>query len=681
MRYRVTELGPANTSMFCLMSAVQVGSVVHIGSRNITPSMVISYDLAERRVVARHDLGPGRFVQALAAARDSATIYAGIVMASPGEPNVFVVKEGAAAGEPVAEVPGLDVRVLAVAPDGTVYAAGKEDEPAVWQVTGPAEASLDGGPRRLAVPDPTTTQCRGLAADETSVWFGCGSNLAGGHGAGLTKVFRVDRVTGEVEDLTPPEVASDPAVRQMCLVGRRLVVGTQGLDRHSHLAVIDADTGRTIRVWELPGKSVGCFQPCPDGTVLLGSRNIHRLDPLALTLTDCPSPESGERWGLAEHGDEVVTISAMGDVVHSTGTANDPDSERVRLIEVGAPALPQLGMSLQVNGSRLYVGGNGGVVVHDLTGAWGPEMTHKRLEIPGEAKTITAVDGDTHFAVYSSQGIWTHRADGWLGRTVDVPPEFNRPQDSCWDPTRQRLLVGYQNDTQGGGALLVADPSSGTADLLVNPIDERQMVRAVTTRDGRAYLGGWNRYPQGDRGSIVCLDPITGEVAWRHPGSSAGVSCLGLFGDHLYAITMAGEALALDAATGELLNRRDLSHLLDGMTRIVEFGERPSSLDSVKRPSSEVETASEVLPAQPSPGFVSGGFGGVVPPAQQGIVVGSADTVLRLTTPELEPEVIVTGLDGQWYSGPKIAAGPDGALYTLAGRSVVRISADLGEER
>lgn len=635
MRHRVSDLGPANTSMFCLMSALQVGPLIHIGSRNITPSMVISYDPAQRRVVARHDLGPGRFVQALAASPDGRTVYAGIVMAADGEPNVFAVEAaGDGPGVPVAEVPGLDVRVLAVAPDGTVHAAGKEDEPAVWQVTGPGGEVGSGLPRRLAVPDPTTTQSRGLAADDDHVYYGCGSNLAGGHGAGLTRVFRVDRSSGDVTDLTPPELAADPAVRQLCLVGRRLVVGTQGLDRRSHLAVIDVDSLATVRVWDLPGTSVGCFQPCSDGTVLLGAKHVRRLDPVALTLDDCPSPETAERWGLAQHGDEVITISAMGDVVHSTGTLAAGHNDRIRLIDVGAPALPQLGMSMQVNGSRLYVGGNGGVVVHDLDAApWDGDMAAKRLEIPGEAKTITAVDGTTHFAVYSSQGIWSHDTrSGVVRRTVDVPPEFNRPQDSCWDPVGGRLLVGYQNDVQGGGALVVADPEAGRAELLVNPIDAWQMVRAVAARGTDAWLGGWNRYPEGHRGSVVRLDLTTGETVWHHPGSTAGISCLGRHGDHLYAITMAGEALVFDAGSGELLRRRDLSELLrDGMTRIVEL---------------------------------------------DGIVVGSADTVLRLTSPDLEPEVLATGLDGQWYSGPKIAADAAGALYTLRGRSVVRITPD-----
>jgi len=636
----LTDLGPANTSMFPLMSALQLGTLLHIGSRNLTPSMAITYDVAARRVVARHDFGPGKFVQALAArpgdTGDGATIYAGLVGCDDHEPNIHAFPSTPAGptdgdsvdttpGRPVATIPGVGVRVLACAPDGTLYAAGKEDAPAVWQVTDGTEVR----PRRLAVPDPTTTQCRGLAADEEYVYFGCGSNLAGGHGAGLTRVFRVHRDTGATEDLTPDELRADPAVRQLHRVGRRLLVGTQGLGRRSHLAVIDLDTGRTLRVWELPGKSVGCFAAGPDGTVLLAAATLHRVDPERLELSDGPTTSAGERWGLGHHGDEVLTVSAMGQVVHSS----DRGDERVRLVEVGAPALPQLGMSLQVTDGRLYVGGNGGVVVHELaTAPWGPDMRDKRLEVPGEAKTITCVDDVAHLAVYSSQGLWTHDpGTGALGRAVEVPAEFNRPQDSCWDDEGRRLLVGYQNDTQGGGALVVWTPGSG--DLLVhtNPFDEYQMVRAVTSRDGDAWLGGWNRYEQGPRGTVARVDPGTAAIRWRQDGAGAGISCLGLHGPYLWAITMTGEALAFDARSGEPCGRQDLSHQLEGMTRIVE------------------------TPA--------------------GVVVGSADTVLRLSSPDRGPELIVTGLDGQWYSGPKIAQDSAGRLYTLRGRHVVRIAA------
>src|SRR5699024_10298821 len=182
-----------------------------------------------------------------------------------------------------------------------------------------------------------------------------------------------------------------------------------------------------------------------------------------------------------------------------------------------------------------------------------------------------------------------------------------------------------------GGALVVWTPGRG--DLLVhtNPFDEYQMVRAVTSRDGDAWLGGWNRYEQGPRGTVGRVAPGSAAIRWRHEGAGAGISCRGLHGPYLWAITTTGEALAFDARSGEPCGRQDLSHQLEGMTRIVE------------------------TPA--------------------GVVVGSADTVLRLSSPDRGPELIVTGLDGQWYSGPKIAQDSAGRLYTLRGRHVVRIAA------
>src|SRR5699024_12481960 len=98
-----------------------------------------------------------------------------------------------------------------------------------------------------------------------------------------------------------------------------------------------------------------------------------------------------------------------------------------------------------------------------------------------------------------------------------------------------------------GGALVVWTPGRG--DLLVhtNPFDEYQMVRAVTSRDGDAWLGGWNRYEQGPRGTVARVDPGTAAIRWRQDGAGAGLSCLGLPGPCLWASTMTGDGRALGA--------------------------------------------------------------------------------------------------------------------------------------
>lgn len=624
---RVRDLGPANDLIFCLMSGVQVGELMYIGSRNLAPTQVIAYHIPSRRVVDRRVLGPGKFVQALAADGERA-LYAGIVSAhetGPGDnPNLYRWDLTDPTDRPdvpgVATIPGLDVRSLAVAPDGVVYAVGKQRRPSLWEYRPDT-----GEVRLLAVPDPDTTQARGVAATETTVYYGSGSNLLGGAGASRAGLFAVDRATGAVTDILPPALADDPAVKQLAVIGDRLFVGTQG-NPHGHLAVLGLTDPADAQVLAAPGGSVGGFLAGPDGVYLNSGTVLRYADGRLSTVVDTEDGECwgmGGRWGLGYSDGEILTVSAYGAVGHHelrTGRTEYRD-----LVDAGAPAEPQLGMSLAVGDGVAYVGDNGGIAAHDLASG-----RTERLLVPGEAKSMLIVEGTLHLAVYNAQGIWSYRPGGAPVPVAALPPEQNRPQGTAWDPVNRALLVATQNDTGGGGALSVYRPDDGSLAVHRNPFDAYQMVRGVATAGGVAYLGGWNRYRTGPAGELLALDVATGTPLWRSdPGLSAGFSSLAVLAGRIYAVTMDGTLLLADAADGTVLATRPIPAVAPAMTRLRAVDGR--------------------------------------------LYGGSAAALFRIDPDSGAVTVILDGLDGQWYSGATFAADESGTLYTLRGRTLVAV--------
>lgn len=57
-------------------------------------------------------------------------------------------------------------------------------------------------------------------------------------------------------------------------------------------------------------------------------------------------------------------------------------------------------------------------------------------------------------------------------------------------------------------------PRTGKSASYVNPIDDVQLVRAVASRDGVAYLGGDHAAKEGPRATVIAVDPATGKQRW-----------------------------------------------------------------------------------------------------------------------------------------------------------------------
>ncbi|MFJ9693959.1 hypothetical protein [Kitasatospora sp. NPDC101183] len=623
----VTGLGPGNAD-FPLMSATLIGGTLWIGSRNLAPARVVGYDLATGLVTATVDLPTGTFVQGSAAS--GGALYLGVTDA-PRDVNLYRYDGTLTA---LGNVPGADVRDVAVAPDGTVYATGRQK----GRAAGPglyAWSPATGAVTEVASPAPNATQGRAVAATATRAYLGTGSNLAGGSGASPATLYAVDRATGAVTDITPPELRGDTIIRRITVLGDDLLaVSTEGAP--AHVALLDPADHRVLRAFAVPGtKSVTNFQRRGDTLWFTSTEHgvlwRHDLATGALDQLATPVPE-GNSWGLGRLGDTLAGVTEGG-----TAWTLDLASGAVAtrdLVEAGAPASAQLGMSVAARSGRVYVGGNGSIALHDLAAG-----TVRKLPVPGEAKdTVVLEDGTLYLGVYSSQGIWRYRpgVDAAPVREAALPQAQNRPQVIRRDPSSGLLLLGVQADTTGGGSFVTHRPGTDRPTVHVDPLGPGQLVRAVAAGHGQAFLGGDNARPTGPRGDLAAWDPVAGRELWRTATDlGAGVSSLEVHGHTLYGLTVDGTAFTVD------LRRSGRAGYAPVIGRRAALG----------------------AAAGTNPRLLSVG----------GALYGISERALfRLDRDTLAATVLVE-VDAEWYSGARLAADEDGVLYTLRGRELIAV--------
>ncbi|WP_314614040.1 outer membrane protein assembly factor BamB family protein [Streptomyces stackebrandtii] len=626
-RTRITDLGPG-IEQFALMSALQVGDTVYIGSRNLTPTRVIAFHLPTRKVVSQTVLGTGHSIQALAADSTGRYLYAGVLTkGDEGKPNLFrwdlTTPDKPAVG--VGRTEDRDIRDLAVAPDGTVYAVGgiPGKAPALWRYD-PGTGAVT----NLGIPDPKATLARAVAATDTTVFFGAGSVLAGGDGASKASLYAYDRAAGTFGDVTPPEIEKDPSLRDLAVFGDRLVASTSGSTEPAKLAVMDLADLSSYTVTSAGGGVVKNLAAHGELIYFATESGLHSYS----TATQVIAPvafdgDLGEIWGL-DHADGILTVVSgygfVAEIDTSAGTSVVTDLGRA-----GAPVSPQTTMGIAADHRFVYVGGNNGIARHDLR-----DGTVVNLRAPGEAKDAEVLNGVLYTGQYSSQGMWTYdpARDEQPHQLAAFPSEQNRPLDVCHDPVNELLLVGAQSDTEGGGSLWTYSTKTGRKAAHINPVDGAQLVRAVATRDGVAYLGGDNPTAQGPRGTVVAFDPAAGRELWRIdlPASlTTGVTALAVRGRHLYGLTRKGGFFVVDVTIRRVVHTADHRALCPGFAAMV---------------------------------------------TSRGIVYGVSDTTLfRFDPRTFAVSTVVPEINGAWYSGPHVNADSRGLLYTMRGHNLVRI--------
>ncbi|GAA3129625.1 hypothetical protein JOF29_007265 [Kribbella aluminosa] len=615
----VTDLGPG-VSKFALMSGVLVGDTFYIGSRNLDPPHVIGYHLPTRKVVSRADLTSGYSIQALAADPSGRYLYAGVLQDAAGPPNLHRIDlTDPGTAQPVGRTGERDIRDLAVAPDGVVYAVGGDGgtiAPALWEYD-PATGLV----RSLGVPDANATLAQAVAATDATVFFGAGSILAGGGGASHATLFALDRATGSFTSVLPAAFATAVSVTDLQVLGDRLAVGLKGPGKSVLMMLGNLSSYETI-----PRTGI-LFQASGDTIYFANNPNVYAYSTVTKKVTTVQDGQDlGTTWGLGVHDGTVVSVSDYGFVA-----TIDPVARSVSftdLGEAGAPADPQLAMGIEAGAGYAYVGGTGVVARHALDSG-----AVVNLQLPGEAKDGVVVDGVLFTGQYNNQGLWSYDPAGaGPARVAGFPTGQNRPLDVCWDAVNRLVLVGVQSDTNAGGCFAAYDVALRQVRTWVNPIDSLQMVRAVATRNGLAFLGGDNIYAGGPRSTVVAFDPLTGTEQWRlDPGAPYGIAALAVQSHYLYCLHRQASGLTvIDLETRSVVHRTDLS-------------------------------------------AVCTDFGALV--TNRGVVYGVSDTtVFQIDPSSFAVRVVVADINGGWYSGPHITNDEQGMLYTMRDRNLVRIN-------
>ncbi|TAP43295.1 hypothetical protein [Arthrobacter sp. S39] len=619
----ITDLGPA-VVQFSLMSSLLVGDTVYIGSRNLNPVRIIGFHLPTQTITSRTDLGSGYSIQALAADATGQYLYAGVLRDGiDGKPNIYRWDLGTpdqpAIG--VGETGDRDIRSLAVAPDGKVYAAGgglTTNAPALWEYDPATNATTSWG-----VPDPGATIAQSVAATASTVYFGTGSTLGGGNGSSPARLFAFDRTTKTSTNILPADVATGVSVTSLSVLDGQLGVGVKGPGKSVLINLADHSKYTIIP------KTGVMFRQLGNQVFFVKEPGVWAYNITTKKITQILTEDVGAMWGLDVHGTKAVTVSSYDVIEINPATAT---AVKYDLTEAGAPGGPQLCMGLAAGAGDVYVGGTGTIARHQLASG---QVSY--LRATGEAKDAVVVGGVLYTGQYNSRGIYAY--DPTTGQlpfqVAALPAGQNRPLDVCWDAVNGLVIAGAQNDTGGGGCFAAYNPVTSQVTTKVNPIDSLQMVRAVATKDGVAYLGGDNIYASGPRSTVVAWDPVANQELWRiDPGQSEGIAALAIQGRYLYGMSRRAAGLfVIDLDTRQLVHTGDLSGVC------TDFGALTVS---------------------------------------RGIVYGVSDTtVFRIDPITFAVSVVVAGINGGWYSGPHIAADEDGLLYTTRGTNLVRID-DVG---
>ncbi|MDR2998269.1 MAG: PQQ-like beta-propeller repeat protein, partial [Microbacterium sp.] len=621
----VTDLG-AGVTAFTHAAATRVGDTVYIASRNIDPMRIIGFHIPSGTVTSVTE-APGISTQLLVPDADGRYLDAAIRQydSAPGPGLIRLdLSRPRSPKEDLHDIPALDPYALAVSPDGVLYFGGREMSKDLRPRLRRYDTST-GVLDEVAIPDPDATMIRALAATADEVYIGTGSVLNALPTSSKAGLWVMDRATNSVRSILPPEFAGGVEVRDIVVVDENTLCAAGVTPQGAALAFIDrADPSSYTLAYSGRGGSAKNLVHA-DGRFYALLAGIREYDPATGAFRDLTPKdvELGELWGLFVRDGKLWTVSAFAlaveiDLASGEHVLHD-------LIEAGAPADALLAMSVAAGAGGVYVGGTNAVTRRDMSTG---EVT--RLYAGSEAKDIAVVDGVAYFGQYSGVGILRHdpAADGRWPRLVEkFPAGQNRPHQVVWDDVNGLLLLGLQNDTQGGGSLLAYDPVADALTAAINPIDTRQMVRSVATHEGVAYLGG---DVTGGRGVVVAWNPVTRSELWRVDPleDAAGVTGLAVRGNHLYVMGYRGELAVLDLTTRTVVHR--------------------------SRHRDAVPTYGTLL-------------------VSRGMVYGTSSAEFFRFDPKTFTRTDLATLNGEWYGIPRSAVDENEDFYAVRGRNLVRI--------
>lgn len=289
-------------------------------------------------------------------------------------------------------------------------------------------------------------------------------------------------------------------------------------------------------------------------------------------------------------------------------------------------------MQIAATNDTVLVSGKAGIQVHDLAAG-----TNKRAFLPGEAKTMTPIDGKVYLGVYTLARLWSMRPDGSRLSELDrIEHEQTRPTDAWYDAESGRLLITTEADYgKINGAL--ADYRLRDQRLLVSRgIVPNQSLKSIAVQDGIAFLGSETRNSLGTdpiekEATVSLYDLRTNRVLHQFapvPGAQQ-ITDLMPYRGKLYGTTEKGDLFVLD------------------------------------RTGRRVETTIKIGTGASSLVLADGGLYGTDGKRVFKITAGATPVA----------STVVDGLAAQAYASGLIAASPDGeTLYTIKGRNLIAVT-------
>lgn len=609
----IDDLGPASL-VTATTAADRIGDRIYTATAGVSPVVVGGYDPRTEQIEDRYELPTGGGVWAME--HIGTDLYVGTY--TPGD--LYKIDTVTGNVSKVASM-GSFIWALAVSPDGKIF-AGTYPTAEVYEYDPATGQTMNHG-----VAMPGEQYVRSIAADESAIYAGIGTSA---------HLVRIDRATGEKTDILPAAYADRTFVATLDLVGSTLVAG---MSPTATMLIFDtADTANPTEVQPEGDNYITAITlEEATGDVYFGTRPSGTLYRYATTTGVL------DRLGVPYDGASFYRIFPEGDLIRAelpgqvaTYDKRTGEFSIVDLAEAGLPPTPELAMAIAATRDYVLVSGKAGIQVHDLAAG-----TSRRVPLPGEAKTMTPIEGRVGLGVYTLARLWTMRSDGSnLHEVTRVEHEQTRPTDTEYEPESGAILMTTEPDYgKYEGSLAVHDLASGVLDVYRGVVPD-QSVQSVTARSGTAYLGSHTRNSLGTEpivpdATLSAFDLDDRRVLWETtpvPGATAIVD-LAFFRGRLYGTTNDGRLFEFDPATRQVR----------GVVRVGAGGQ------------------SELVVAR-------------------GVLYGSdGNRLYRVEPAPSRPPVLTTVLDGlraEWYGGrPLLTSSPDArSLYTLRGRELIRVN-------
>lgn len=600
------RLGPA-VSGFPANMAEQVDNRLFVASMGLEPARLVELDLAGHTVVDTVTIPTGLRTWAMTALGSS--LYVGMWGSPSGKPNLYRLDVDTGRIHGHAAVPSRgEFWALAASPEGRTLYAGTRRTGVVFLVD-PDNGALG----EVGFPAPEDSQVTALIGTHPTLYAGSGRRRAG--------LVAIDRPSSAATSILPEELADAVGIYDLTVDADVVVAATQG--DPARLAIIDRTEPGSYTIVEpgdeailgglvLDGDTL-FFAGIQSGTLYRVGRDGGDLEELAVPVPGAPT----RRMFRTTAG--LLGVSGPGLV-----WSYDLDRDEValtNLLDAGAEGGPERPQSLAVGREGAAAGTNNAVQLHPFDGG-----SSRRVTVPGEPKSMTAVDGAVYLAVYSNgQAL---RLDPGADEPVlvaDWPDIQNRPRIIHRHAGSGRLLVGTSSDFAGGGALVVIDEAGHGVTLHTDPLGDRQAVESLASHGDLALVGGL-----GDDARLAGWDPAAGQKRWEAIPVPGGGAITGLAADEqrLFVLTAQGALVTVDPDSHRATDRRDLP----------------------------LGKAGELL--------LTDGW----------LYAVGTHALVRVDPATLAHDTLVDGLDATLFTRPLVRADPQGRLYLFADMDLARLA-------